>query len=137
MTNRSSANSAVQTGRSERGYFSVTLLFALLFIAALIFLALRLIPPYNSNSQLQDAVEDLATRATYSQMPESAIRREVISRAREFGIQLENRQVAVRKTRASVDVTVQYAVQVDLAVRQVELRFAPSAGNLNISVSGK
>jgi len=79
MTNRSSANSSAQTGHSKRGFLSLSLLFALLFIAALIFLALRLIPPYSSNSQLQDAVENLASRATYSQMPESEIRRAVFA----------------------------------------------------------
>ena len=116
---------------------SLSLLLALLFLAALIFLALRLLPPYSSNSQLQDAVENLANRATYSQMSESEIRREVIASAREFGIQLENRQVAVQKSRASVDIAVQYVVQVDLGMRQVELRFAPSAGNRNINISEK
>ena len=136
--NRSSANNAAQTGRPERGFLSLSVLFALLFLAALIFLAVRLFPPHLSNYRLQDAVENLAVRATYSQqMSESDIRREVIGRAREFGIQLENRQVVVKKTRASVDIAVQYAVQVDLGMRQVELRFAPSAGNRNLMVSGK
>ena len=112
-----------------------TFLLSLLFLAFLVFLALRLIPPYSSNSQLQDTVESLASRATYSQMSESDIRREVIGRARELGIQLENRQVAVRKTRASVDIAVQYVVQVDLGMRLVELRFSPSAGNRNLNTS--
>ena len=83
-------------------------------------------------------MENLAVRATYSQqMSESDIRREVIDRAYAFGIQLEDWQVAVQKTRASVDIAVQYAVQIDLGVRQVELRFAPSAGNRNINTSEK
>ncbi len=135
-TNRSSANNAAQTGCPERGFISFSVLFALLFLAALIFLAVRLSPPYLSNYRLQDAVENLAGRATYSQqMSESEIHREVIARARAFGIQLENRQVAVRKTRGSVDIAVQYEVQVDLGVRQVVLRFEPSAGNRNINAS--
>lgn len=113
-------------------------LFALLFLATLIFLALRLLPPYLSNYRLQDAVDNLAVRATYSQqMSESDIRREVIASARMFDIQLENWQVTVRKTRASVDIAVQYVVQVDWGVRQVELRFAPSAGNRNLMTSEK
>ncbi len=137
-TNRSSANNAAQTGCPERGFISFSVLFALLFLAALIFLAVRLSPPYLSNYRLQDAVENLAGRATYSQqMSESDIHREVIARARAFGIQLENRQVAVRKTRASVDIAVQYEVQVDLGVRQVKLRFEPSAGNRNLMASGR
>ncbi len=128
----------MQKVRSERGSLSLSLLFSLLFLAALIFLAVRLFPPYFSNYRLQDAVENLAVRATYSQqISELDIRREVIGRARTFGIQLEDRQVAVQKTRASVDITVQYVVQVDLGVRQVELRFEPSAGNRNLVVSGE
>ena len=128
----------MQKARSERGFLSLSLLFSLLFLAALIFLAVKLFPPYFSDYRLQDAVENIAGRASYSQqMSESDIRREVIGRAREFGIQLENRQVVVKKTRASVDIAVQYVVQVDLGVQEVELRFEPSAGNRNLMVSGK
>ena len=128
----------MQKVRSERGSLSLSLLFSLLFLAALIFLAVKLFPPYFSDYRLQDAVENIAGRASYSQqMSESDIRKEVIGRAREFGIQLENRQVVVKKTRASVDIAVQYVVQVDLGVQEVELRFEPSAGNRNLMVSGK
>ena len=99
----------------------------------MIFLGLKLLPPLITNYQLQDAVESLARTATYSPMTEADIRKNLIQRARDAGVVLEERQVFVRKARGSVDIEVQYAVPVDLLVRQVELSFKPSAGNRNIT----
>ncbi len=124
----------MQKVRSERGFLSFSTIVALLVVAAVIFLALKLLPPYVSNFQLQDAVENIARRGGYSNATEKDIRDEVIARAGDFGIELDDRQVAVRKRDNSVDIAVEYAVQVDLVERKVELRFEPSAGNPEFAV---
>ena len=57
-----------------------------------------------------------------------------MGRGRELGISLEDRQVAVQKVRGgSVNIAITYEVPVDLIAREVVLRFAPSAGNQNIT----
>ncbi len=124
----------MQRVRSERGFISFSAIIALLVTAVVIFLALKLLPPYISDYQLQDAVVNIARRGAYSNATERDIRDEVIDRAGDFGIELDDRQVAVRKRGNSVDIAVEYAVQVDLVERKVELRFEPSAGNSEFSV---
>ncbi len=99
----------------------------------MIFLGIKLLPPFITNYQLQDAVESLARTATYSPMSEADIRKSLLQRARDAGITLDERQVFVRKARGSVDIEIRYAVPVDLLVREVELSFTPSAGNRNIT----
>ena len=124
----------MQTVRSERGFLSFSAIVALVVVAAVIFLALKLLPPYISDYQLRDAVVNIARRGGYSNATERDIRDEVIDRAGDFGIELDDRQVAVRKRDNSVDIAVEYAVQVDLLEWNVELRFEPSAGDADFSV---
>ena len=118
--------------RSERGFLSFSAILGLVVFAVLVFLALRLVPPYITNYQLQDSLENLARTVTYSPVGESDIRKEIIKQARELGVPLKDQQVVVQKAGGSVAIAVRYEVPVDLWARQVVLKFEPSAGNRNI-----
>ena len=119
--------------RSEGGFLSFSALFGLALVAALIFVSLKLLPPYITNYQFQDYLDNLARTATYSPMAEADLRKEIIKEARGYGIPLEDRQVAVQKTTgSSVSIAVHYEVPVDLLARRVVLKFDPAAGNRNI-----
>jgi len=119
--------------RSQQGASSLSAVLSLLILAAVLFAAFRLAPPYVNNYQLQDAMDNLALQATYSQqMPPEAIRKAVITRAGELGIPLTNEQVAVSKGGGGVSIAVQYTVTVDLLVRRLDLRFTPSVNNRDV-----
>jgi hypothetical protein len=120
--------------RSERGGGSFSVILGLVVIAAVVLLAIRLLPPYIANYQFQDYIDNTARTATYSAITEADLKKEIMGRGRELGIPLEDRQVAVQKVRGgSVNIAITYEVPVDLIARQVVLRFAPSAGNQNIT----
>ena len=119
--------------RSQHGFFSISGIFALLVLGAVIFLALKLLPPYINNYQLQDALQNITLTATYSQVSEEDLQKSVISKANGIGIALRPKQVSVHKSGASVAITVRYSVPVDLLVRQLELQFEPSTSNTNIA----
>lgn len=119
--------------RSERGFLSFSAIFGLLFLAALIFLAFRLLPPYINNYQLQSGIENLSRTATYNRMSESDIRNAILDQANELGIEMGERQVIIRKSVGAVNIAVHYEVPVNLLVHQVVLTFDPSAGNRNIT----
>ncbi|MBI3894561.1 MAG: DUF4845 domain-containing protein [Acidobacteria bacterium] len=118
---------------SERGFLSFSAILGLVFMAALIFVAFKLLPPYISNYQMQSEIEDLSRTATYNRMTEPEIRNAILNRADELGIPLDERQVFVSKGGGSVNIEVHYEVPVDLLVREVVLSFDPSAGNRNIA----
>ena len=119
--------------RSECGFLSFSALFGLALVGALIFVSLKLLTPYISNYQFQDYIDSLARSATYTQMTEADLRKEIIKEARGYGIPLEDRQLAMKKvTGSSVSIVIHYEVPVDLLARQVVLKFDPSAGNRNI-----
>jgi len=118
--------------RCERGFLSFSAILGLVIMAVIIFAAIKLLPPYISNYQFQDAIDNMARNATYSTVTEADLRRDVMKEARGLGIALQDRQVVVQKDRTTVNIAISYEVPVDLVARQVVLKFAPSAGNRNI-----
>ena len=123
----------MQRQRPQRGFLSFGLIVSLLVLASIVFLALRLLPPYISNYECEQAVQALALQATYTNMSEDDIMKSVISKADGYGIELEPHQVKVHKAEGTVDITAHYAVPVDLMVSQVELHFELLGRNQNIT----
>ena len=122
----------MRASRSERGAISFSTIVGVLVFAALIFLALKLLPPFIDNYQFQESITNLARTATYAQVTEADIRKDLMKQAQELGIPLQDKQVVIQKGRGTVDIYVRYAVEVDLIARKVVLDFQPSAGNRNI-----
>ena len=92
-----------------------------------------MLPPYISNYQLQDAIQNLSLTSTYSQITEEEIRKQVIARAAELGIELRPKQVSVKKGGGTVEIVARYDVPIDLLVKQFEIHFEPSGSNRNIT----
>jgi cell division protein FtsL len=125
-------NIPMPVNRGQHGFITFSGLLLLLVVAAILFASYKLLPPYIDNYQLQDSIENLARTATYNRLTESEIRNQVLGAAQELGIPLDERQVVVQRSGSSVNIAVQYYIPVDLLVHQMELQFAPSAGNRNI-----
>jgi hypothetical protein len=119
--------------RDERGFISFSSILGLAIMMAVVFSAIRLLPPYIANYQFQDSIDNIARNATYSQITERDLRTQVIKQATDLGIQLKDPQVTVQKDRSTVNIAITYEVPVDLVARQVVLKFAPAAGNRNIT----
>lgn len=118
--------------RSEGGFLSFSAILGLAVMGVAVFAAIRLLPPYITHYQLQDAVDNLARSATYSTITEPNLRRDVLKEARDLGLTLQDKQVVVQKDRSTVNIAIRYEVPVDLVARQVVLQFQASAGNRNI-----
>ena len=119
--------------QSERGFISFSVILGLAIVVATVFSAVRLLPPYIANYQFQDYIDNTARTATYNTISEADLKKEIMGRARQLGITLQDRQLEVRKVRGgSVSIRTTYDVPVDLIARQVVLHFEPSAGNTNI-----
>src|SRR5581483_920374 len=96
--------------QSQRGLISISGVFSLVLLASLIFLGLRLLPPYISNYQLQDSIQNIALTASYTPMTEDDILKSVVSRASGYGIELAPKQVKVQKKSGSVVIVAKYTV---------------------------
>ena len=124
----------MQSDRPQRGFVSVSGVFSLLILATIIFLAMRLVPPYISNYQLQDDLTSIARFSSYaSNKTADDVREEVIAKGREHDVLLKAENVTVEKSGTAVNIDVKYSVHVELPVFPLDLRFNPSAGNKMIT----
>jgi hypothetical protein len=119
--------------RSQAGAIGFSGILVILFVGAMLFAAMKLLPPYIDNYRLQDSIENISRNSTYNgRMTAEEIRDQVMAEIRELGIPADEKQVAVEKTGNAVNISVQYTVPVDLMVHQMDLNFEPAAGNRNI-----
>lgn len=105
---------------------------ALLGLAVVIgafYAAFKIMPPYYSQLQFQDAVETEARTQSYTTKSEPEIRDIIIKKGAEQGIALSPDQVEVRRTGAEVVINVDYVVHVDLPVFPFDLNFHAGSKN--------
>ena len=119
--------------REQAGFMSFSGILLILVVAAILFAAFKLLPPYIDNYRLQDSLENISRAATYdARITPEDIRKQVMAEIRDIGIPVEENQVEVQRTGVSVNIAIRYSITVDLLVQQVVLNFAPAAGNRNI-----
>lgn len=84
-------------------------------IAAIIYLGLRIIPPYFENYQLQDDITDIAKFAPSTNESDDDIRAEVLKKAKTEGVDITAEMIHLdRNESKSVLITVDYSVPVTL-----------------------
>jgi hypothetical protein len=118
----------------ERGGSKLSFFFAVVVVLILLFVAIKIVPVYFANYQMQDAVET-ETRFALSGYPKRSvddIREEVWRKAQDLGIPAPKDAVRVDVGNGSVAIGLQYSVPIDLLVYQFTLEFNPHADNHTI-----
>jgi hypothetical protein len=108
------------------GWFKA--LWSLAFLAAVTFVAIKTLPAYVNNFQLQDYIRELATQLSVRTKPVTPgeIRDEVVAFGQDHGIPLAADNVKVTISRRIL-IDLDYTVPVDLIVYTLRLHFRPSA----------
>jgi hypothetical protein len=107
-------------------------LIGLLLVAAGFYVAWNMIPPYFNNYQLQDTLDDIARRHSYTATSEDDIKKIVISKAQENNIKLRDDQVVVQRTYSGLGISVKYHIHVDMIFYPVDLDFTANSMNKRI-----
>lgn len=98
-----------------------------LVLAAMVVVAVMMLPPYIDNFRLQRNLEEFVATPEARGMTEDMIRANVANRAAQLGLPLQTSQVRVEKDPSRLRVEVLYAVRVDLPLYSVDLHFHPAA----------
>ena len=107
-------------------------LIGLLVIAAGFYVAWNLIPPYFHNYQLQDDLDDLARRNSYTSSTEDDIKQMVIQKAQTNDIKLKENQVTVSRGGNGLAISVKYRVHVEMMVHPMDIDFTANSFNKRI-----
>jgi cell division protein FtsL len=119
--------------RTEEASGRFKTLFSLAMLAAIIFIAIKTLPVYVDNYQLQDHIRQLSTQLAVRTQPATPeeIRDEVIAFAQDHGVPLTADNVKVTISRR-ISISLDYTVPVDLLVYTLRLHFTPSAENVSL-----
>jgi hypothetical protein len=112
---------------------SMKLLFGVLIIAVALYLCVELVPPYYTNYEFQDSLQNEALLATNASKTEDAIRETVFKQAQSMQIPVTREDIKVHRVggqyTGSVSIEVPYTVHLDMPVYPVDLHFDPSTTN--------
>jgi hypothetical protein len=98
-------------------------------VAAVIYVGWNLVPPYFHNAQLQDDLDDILRKATYTTISDDDLKQVVIRKAQSEDIILKEDQITIAKSSMGVTISVAYRVHVDMIVHPVDLNFVANSHN--------
>ena len=105
-------------------------------IVMLAIVGVKVIPPYFSNYEFEDFIKNEALQSTYGTRTEEDIKDSVIKHAREYDIQLTQKQVHVVRVgtsgAGSLSIEADYSVPVSLPGYSTTLEFHPSTKNKGV-----
>jgi hypothetical protein len=107
-------------------------LIGILIVVGSIYAAFNLLPPYFNNYQLQDGLDDIARKNSYTTLTDDDIKKLVVTKADSENIKLKEDQVIVTRTRDGLGISVKYRIHVDMIVHPVDLDFTANSINKRI-----
>jgi hypothetical protein len=119
---------------TERGGSRLKFIFSLAIVVGMIFAAIRVVPVYFANYQFQDALNSESRFALtgYPKRNAEDIRDDIMKKAQDLGIPAKREAIQVVLGNGTVDISLDYAVPIDLLVYQWTPEFHPHADNHTI-----
>jgi hypothetical protein len=122
----------IQRRHSQRGAGKLkSVVFALVLLLG-IYAAFKLVPPYVSEYQLQDKMQELARFGIVNRYSEEQVRENVFKTVQDLDLPVKREDIKVIVTQATCRISLEYTVPVDLLVYSTELHFSPSSENKSL-----
>jgi hypothetical protein len=114
---------------SERGEGKFKSVLVVAVIALLIYSAVKIVPPYFSDYQLSDKMQEQARFAVVNRYTEEQIRENLFRTMQELDIPAKRDDIKIVASNAIVKISLKYTVPVDLFFYHLDLNFSPSSEN--------
>lgn len=125
-------NSMKRRGGSQRGEGKLkTVVFVAVALLA-IYIAFKLVPPYVSEYQLQDKMQEMARFGIVNHYSEEQIRDNIFKVVQDLDVPAKREDIKVSVTQSLVKVSLEYTVPVDMFFYSTELHFTPSSENKSL-----
>jgi len=112
---------------SDSGVGRLKIIFVLLVLGAVAYVAIKTIPVYVNSYEVQDYIRQLAIKASVERVKPEAIQDQVVAHAVEKDLPVTRDNVKVTITGTKVRIDLDYTVPVDLKVYTLSLHFTPSS----------
>jgi hypothetical protein len=117
----------METRPSDSGVGSLRIIFVLLVLGAVAYVAIKTIPVYVNTYEVQDYIRQLAIKASVERVKPEAIQDQVTAHAVEKDLPVTRDNVKVTINGSKVRIDMDYTVPVDLRVYILSLHFTPSS----------
>jgi hypothetical protein len=115
---------------------TLKLVFGFALFLAVGILLVKVVPPFFSNYELEDAMKTEATQSTYTSRTEDDIRESIIKEARKYDIALTPKQVKVLRVGSfgsgTLSIEAEYSVPLELPGYSTNLDFHPTSKNTGV-----
>jgi hypothetical protein len=115
--------------RSDSGKGTVKTILTVVFLVAVAYAGIKIIPVYVNSYELDDYIRQQNPFWVTQRASADAIRDSILAKAQDLGLPVSADQVKVDTGGNRVAVNLDYTVPVDLKVYTLNLRFTPSAEN--------
>lgn len=116
----------------EKGGSRIKTLLVLLIVFGLAFAAVKIVPIYVTNYQLQDSMQEEATFASVNRKSADDIKSDLQKKLTDLGVTADPNTMQVSSVAGNVQISFEYTVPVDLTVYQLQLHFHPHADNASL-----
>src|SRR5579863_1479741 len=123
---------SMRSGRLQRGAGKLqAILFTIIFVTA-VYVAFKLVPPYVSEYQLQDKIQELARFGIVNRYSDEQVRENVFKEVQDLNLPIKREDIKVTITQATCRISLDYTVPVDMFFYSTELHFSPSSENKSL-----
>lgn len=120
---------ALADRRSQRGAGKLKSVVYLVIFLYLIYSAFKIVPPYVTDFQLSDKMQEQARFAVVNRYTEEQIRDNIFKIVEELEVPAKRETIRVFSSNAVVKISMEYTVPVDLFFYHLDLHFTPSSEN--------
>ena len=118
--------------RSQRGEGRLKAIIYTVILVTLVFLAVKLVPLYVAEYQLQDKMNEQAKFAVVNRYSEEQIRDILMKVVRDLDIPATRDDIKLASTNHGVSISISYTVPVDFLVYKTDITFTPTSEGLDI-----
>lgn len=118
--------------RSQRGEGRLRAIIYTVILVTLVFVAIKLVPLYVAEYQLQDKMNEQAKFAVINRYTEDQIRDILMKVIRDLDIPATRDDIKLTSTNHGVSISISYNVPVDFLVYQTNITFSPTSEGLDI-----
>ena len=123
---------AKSSSRRERGEGKLKAIIYTVILLLGIYAAYKVVPPYVSNYQLSDKMQEQARYAVVNRYTEDQIRENIFKVVQDLDIPAKREDIKVFSTNQVVKISMEYTVPIDILFYHVDLHFTPSSENKSV-----
>ena len=117
---------------NERGAGKFKAILVTVILVFFVYFAVKVVPPYVSEYQLSNKMQETARFASVTRSNEEQIRETIFREIQDLDIPATKEDVKVTAAGGRVSISVDYSVPIDLMVYKFDLHFTPSSSNKDI-----